>query len=596
MIRTLIALVPATARRALLGYLALTVGSVLLRAISTVLLVPLIAALAGGDSQLALWVLATLTGSTVLGWVVDAAASRIGFGLGFDVLDTAQHGIADRLTRIRMAWFTAANVADARAAVAATGPDLVGLIVNLVTPIIGAVLLPPTIALALLGVSPPLALAALAGVIPVLGALWLAGRTTRRADAAAESANTALTERLVEFGRTQQVLRASRRATPARSQVAQALAGQHAATMRLVLMQIPGQLMFAVASQLALLLLAGTTAVLVLRGELSAGAAVGLIVVIVRYLEPMTTLAGLAPALETTRLALARIRTVLDAPLAPSGPDESHPAQPPRIEFRDVEVRYGDGPPVVAGLELTLEAGSTTAIVGPSGSGKTTLLSLIAGLLQPSRGRVLLDGVDVAGLTPEAHRATASVVFQHPYLFEGTLRENVLVGDPAASAEQVAVATGLARVDEITARLPEGDASAVGEAGGKLSGGERQRVSIARALLKRAPVLLVDEATSALDPENERAVVDALTRDPLPRTRVIVAHRLSSIRTADRVLFLENGAIAEDGTIDDLLAAGGRFAAFWEHQRHGASWRLGAEQVRASGIPRSDETQSSSAP
>ncbi|MFT3970548.1 MAG: ABC transporter ATP-binding protein [Micropruina sp.] len=578
MIRTLIVLVPAKARRALLGYLALTVGSVLLRAISTVLLVPLIAALTSGNSQFALWVLATLTGTTVLGWVVDASASRLGFGLGFEVLDTAQQGIADRLTRIRMAWFTAANVADARAAVAATGPDLVGLIVNLVTPIIGAVLLPAAIALALLWVSPPLALAALAGVIPVLGALWLAGRITHRADAAAESANIALTERLVEFGRTQQVLRASRRATPARSQVAQALAGQHAATVRLVLMQIPGQLMFAVASQLALLLLAGTTAALVLRGELSAGAAVGLIVVIVRYLEPMTTLAGLAPALETTRLALARIRAVLDAPLAPSGPDESRLDGPPRIEFRDVEVRYNDGPPVVTGLELALEAGTTTAIVGPSGSGKTTLLSLIAGLLQPSRGRVLLDGVDVAGLTPEAHRAAVSVVFQHPYLFDGTLRENVLVGDPTASADELAVATGLARVDEITARLPDGDASTVGEAGGKLSGGERQRVSIARALLKKAPVLLVDEATSALDPENERAVVDALTRDPLPRTRVIVAHRLSSIRTADRVLFLEDGAIVEDGSIDDLLAAGGRFAAFWEHQRHGARWRLGAEQ------------------
>lgn len=189
---------------------------------------------------------------------------------------------------------------------------------------------------------------------------------------------------------------------------------------------------------------------------------------------------------------------------------------------------------------------------------------------------MLLDGRDVAGLTAEAHRDAVSVVFQHPYLFEGTLRENVLVGDPGATPAQVAAAESLARVDEITARLPEGDAADVGEAGAKLSGGERQRVSIARALLKPAPVLLVDEATSALDPENERAVVDALTRDPLPRTRVIVAHRLSSIRTADRVLFLEDGAIAEDGTVEELLAAGGRFAAFWEHQRQGAGWRLGA--------------------
>ena len=576
MIRTLIALVPGHARRTLAGYVALTIVSVLLRAASAVLVVPLVAALVEGDSRTALWVLALLTGSTLVGWVVDSAASRRGFDLGFDVLDTAQHGISDRLTRIRMSWFTADSIADARASIAATGPDLVGLIVNLVTPIIGAVLLPPAIALALLWVSPPLALAALAGVPPVLGALWLAGRATRRADAAAEAANTALTERLVEFGRTQPVLRASRRAAPARSQVAEALAGQHAATMRLVLMQTPGQLLFALASQLALVLLAGTATVLVLRGELSTGAAVGLIVVIVRYLEPMTALATFAPALETTRLALARIRAVLDAPLAPSGPDDARFGAPPVIELRGIEVRHGDHPPVIDGLDLTLQPGTTTAIVGPSGSGKTTVLSLIAGLLQPTRGRVLLDGRDVAGLTAEAHRDAVSVVFQHPYLFEGTLRENVLVGDPGATPAQVAAAESLARVDEITARLPEGDAADVGEAGAKLSGGERQRVSIARALLKPAPVLLVDEATSALDPENERAVVDALTRDPLPRTRVIVAHRLSSIRTADRVLFLEDGAIAEDGTVEELLAAGGRFAAFWEHQRQGAGWRLGA--------------------
>lgn len=576
MIRTLIALVPGHARRTLAGYVALTIVSVLLRAASAVLVVPLVAALVEGDSRTALWVLALLTGSTLVGWVVDSAASRRGFDLGFDVLDTAQHGISDRLTRIRMSWFTADRVADARASIAATGPDLVGLIVNLVTPIVGAVLLPPAIALALLWVSPPLALAALAGVPPVLGALWLAGRATRRADAAAEAANTALTERLVEFGRTQPVLRASRRAAPARSQVAEALAGQHAATMRLVLMQAPGQLLFALASQLALVLLAGTATVLVLRGELSTGAAVGLIVVIVRYLEPMTALATFAPALETTRLALARIRAVLDAPLAPSGPDDARFGAPPVIELRGIGVRHGDHPPVIDGLDLTLQPGTTTAIVGPSGSGKTTVLSLIAGLLQPTRGRVLLDGRDVAGLTAEAHRDAVSVVFQHPYLFEGTLRENVLVGDPGATPAQVAAAESLARVDEITARLPEGDAADVGEAGAKLSGGERQRVSIARALLKPAPVLLVDEATSALDPENERAVVDALTRDPLPRTRVIVAHRLSSIRTADRVLFLEDGAIAEDGTVEELLAAGGRFAAFWEHQRQGAGWRLGA--------------------
>ena len=146
-----------------------------------------------------------------------------------------------------------------------------------------------------------------------------------------------------------------------------------------------------------------------------------------------------------------------------------------------------------------------------------------------------------------------------PYLFHGTIRDNVFAGDPAAGDDRLAGPSALARVDELIGRLPDGADTVVGEAGSALSGGERQRVSIARALLKAAPMLLVDEATSALDTENEVAVVDALTADPQSRTRVIVAHRLASIRHADRVLFVDNGRVVEDGSVDELLAAGGRF-------------------------------------
>ncbi|WP_420113376.1 ABC transporter ATP-binding protein [Pseudactinotalea sp.] len=577
MIRTLLSLVPVSERGRVRTYVVLTLVSVLLRAAAAVLLVPLIAALVSPAPADAWRWLGALTAVTVAGWLVDAAAARRAFDIGFEVLESTQHKVADRLTRIRMAWFGAENTADARYAIATTGPDLIGLIVNLVTPFVSAVLLPAAIALGLMWVSPLLAVAALAAVPLMLGAVWFAGRATRHADAAAAAANTELTERLVEFGRTQEVLRASRRATPARSQVAQALAGQHAATLRLVLLQAPGQLVFSLASQIALIALAGTTAWLTIRGDLDLGAAIGLVVVVVRFLEPMTTIAQLAPALESTRLALVKIRAVLDAPEAPAGRDAEPVGSAPRIELRGIEVRHGDAPPVISGLDLVLEPGSTTAVVGPSGSGKTTLLTMIAGLLQPTGGQVLLDGRDASALTVGTHRDAVSMVFQHPFLFEGTIRENVLVGAPSAGHDAVAAATELARVDEITQRLPEGRDSAVGEAGGRLSGGARQRVSIARALLKPAPILLVDEATSALDPENERAVVDALTRDPLPRTRVIVAHRLTSIEAADRVLFFEDGRIVEDGTPAELRAAGGRFAAFTEHQQRGARWRLRAE-------------------
>jgi ATP-binding cassette subfamily B protein IrtB len=579
MIRTWISLVPADRRAKVTVYAVLAFVSVVMRAVGAVLLVPLVGALFSDTPQRALAWLGWLTVATVSGWIVDAVIARIGFDLGFAVLDHSQHDVADRLPGVRLDWFTADNTAMSRQAIAATGPELVGLVVNLLTPLTTAVLLPAVIALALLPISWQLGVAALAGVPLLLGALWTSLRLTRRADAAAGVANTALTERIIEFARTQQALRAARRVEPARSVVGSALAAQHTATMRLLGMQIPGQLLFSVASQLALIALAGTTTALTMDGTLSVAEAVALIVVIARYLEPFTTVSELAPALESTRATLDRIQGVLTAPAVVAGADGLHDAPvASRIEFDDVAFGYdGASTPVLDGVSFALQPGTTTAIVGPSGSGKSTILALIAGLHQPTRGRVVIDGADAATLSAEARRAVSSVVFQHPYLFHGTIRDNVFAGNRTAGDDQFGRAVALARVDELIGRLPDGADTIVGEAGSALSGGERQRVSIARALLKAAPVLLVDEATSALDTENEVAVVDALTADPQARTRVIVAHRLASIRHADRVLFVDNGRVVEDGSIDELLTAGGRFSEFWRQQHEAADWHIVAE-------------------
>lgn len=578
MIRTLIRLIPPDRRGRMFAYAVLTCVSVAVRAAGTVLLVPLVSALFSETPGRAVAWLGWLTVATIAGWLVDFACARIGFDLGFAVLDHTQHDVADRLPGVRLGWFSAANTADARQAIAATGPELVSLVVNLLTPVIGAILLPPAIAVALLGVSWQLGLAALGGVPLLLGALWASNRLSGRADAAAGAANTALTERIIEFARTQQALRAARRVEPERSTVGEALAAQHGAAMRLLLMQIPGQLLFSLASQGALILLAGTTTALTVTGTLSVPEAVALIVVAARYLEPFTVISELGPALESTRASLERIRAVLTAPEVTVGSGRiPQGAGAPRIEFDDVTFGYDpDGPPVLDRVSFTLEAGTTTAIVGPSGSGKSTILSLIAGLHEPTAGRVLLDGTDAAGLDASSRRAVSSVVFQHPYLLDGTIRDNILVGDPDADQEALGRATGLARVDELVARLPDGADTAVGEAGAALSGGERQRVSIARALLKPAPVLLVDEATSALDTENEAAIVAALSAELRPRTRVIVAHRLASIAQADRVLFIDGGRVVEDGTIDELRSAGGRFDEFWRQQNDAAGWQIHA--------------------
>ena len=578
MIHTLIRLVPSRQHPLIGRYLGLAVVSILSRAVGTVLLVPLLAGLFGPSPQDAVPWMGALTAITVATWWVDTIVARIAFDLGFAALDNTQHEVAEQLTRVRFDWLTADTTATARQAIATSGVELISLIVNLLTPLINALVLPVGIAAALFFVSWQLGMAAALSIPVLLMTLWAVSRLTRRADEVAAQSNSALTERIIEFARTQEALRSSRRVEPMRSHVGAALAGQHGASIRLLLFQVPGEVLFSIAANIALVALAGTTTLLAIDGTLSIPESIALIVVMARHLESFTVIGDLAPTLETLKGTLDKIRTVLDAPTATGGTiDRVESTRAPRISFDNVSFRYGhDGEQVFDGVSFTIEAGSTTAIVGPSGSGKTTILGLMAGLLQPTHGRVMVDGVDTADLDEHARRELVSMVFQSPYLFAGSIRDNVLAGAPGADDAAVERVCTLARVDEIIHRLPDGFDTSVAEGGAAMSGGERQRVGIARALLKPAPILLVDEATSALDTENETAVVAALTDDPRPRTRVIVAHRLASIRAADRVLFWEDGAIAEDGGVEELLAAGGRFSRFWRHQHDRAAWRLGA--------------------
>ncbi|APE19414.1 ABC transporter ATP-binding protein [Mycolicibacterium pallens] len=581
MIRNLIHLIPAQNRGQLTTYVVLTTLSVMLRATGALLLVPLLAALFGPHPSDAWPWVAALTAVTIGGWVIDMVVARIGFGIGFALAHTTAHTMTGRLTDVPLRWFTADNIAVARQAIAASAPELVGFVANLLSPFIGALLLPAAIAIGLFFVSWQIGVAAAIALPFLLGALTASQRLVRAADAADASAHSALTERLVEFARTQQALRAGRRVTAARSQTGEAIATARGATLRLLLFQIPGQLLFSVASQIALILLAGTITTLTLRGELGAPEAVALAIVMIRFLEPFTVLADLSSAVESSRGLLNRLTTVTTAPLSEQSRHAALPSaesSAPRIEFRSVGFGY-QGSMVLNDLSFTLEPGTTTAIVGPSGSGKSTILLLIAGLHAPERGQIVIDGIDAADIDPDAHRALVSVVFQHPYLFDGTIADNVRAGHPGADDEAIHRAMSLARVDDVIDRLPDGAGSTVGEAGAKLSGGERQRVSIARALAKPAGVLLIDEATSALDTENEASITQAINDDPQPRTRVIIAHRLDAIRHADQVLFVDDGAVVEQGSIDELISRGGRFAEFWRQQEDSAGWRIAANRT-----------------
>ena len=223
-----------------------------------------------------------------------------------------------------------------------------------------------------------------------------------------------------------------------------------------------------------------------------------------------------------------------------------------RIEFRGVKFAYGENDPVLKGIDFVAEGGKTTALVGPSGAGKSTVITLIPRFYDPLEGAILIDGQNIADVTKASLRKHLAYVSQQPYLFEGTIRDNIRYGRPEATDAEIEEAARLAHAHDFIITQPLGYDTPVGENGVTLSGGQRQRLSIARALVRNAPILLLDEATSALDTESEAAVQKALDEAMTGRTVVVIAHRLSTIRRADKIIVMQAGTIAEEGSHDDL--------------------------------------------
>ena len=242
------------------------------------------------------------------------------------------------------------------------------------------------------------------------------------------------------------------------------------------------------------------------------------------------------------------------------------------VRYEDVHFEFPDGTPALRGVSFEARVGSVCALVGPAGAGKTTLASLLPRFLAPTRGRVRLDGVDVTELELASLRRQIAFVFQETALFDGTVAENIRLGRPEASDADVRRAARLAGADEFVERLPLGYDTPLGRAGGKLSVGQKQRLAIARALLREAPILILDEPTSALDPDTERRLVETLRESCRDRLVLVIAHRLSTVRAADQILFLQDGRVLERGSHAELLARpGGAYRRFVELQTRGAA-------------------------
>ncbi|MGZ8496139.1 MAG: ABC transporter ATP-binding protein, partial [Candidatus Binatia bacterium] len=243
------------------------------------------------------------------------------------------------------------------------------------------------------------------------------------------------------------------------------------------------------------------------------------------------------------------------------------PAKPfaGKIDLQHVSFAYGETP-VLKNIDLTVEAGQMVALVGMSGVGKSTLVDLIPRFYDVNSGRILLDGVDVRELTVQSLRGQIGIVTQHTFLFNDSIRNNIAYGDPERDMTAIVAAATAAHAHEFIAAMPNGYDSEIGEMGLQLSGGQRQRIAIARALLKDAPILILDEATSSLDADSERSVQEALETLMSTRTTIVIAHRLSTIRKADRIVVMVDGAIAEQGTHDELMARDSEYSRLYSLQ------------------------------
>ena len=493
-------------------------------------------------------------------------------------------GLAERLRVLPLSFFGRRDLADLTETIMTDATTMEHVYSHVLPYLYGSYISTAIIAVGLLVFNWQLAIAALWSVPVAFALLFASRKLSAPLMRKARKAGLAMTENTQEMLECVREIHATNQEASFLGRADQLIARNEKDMMRSEIgAGIPVQLTQAIMRLgIATTILFGSY--MLVSGSVSFMVFFGFLLMISRIYAPFDqTCLMLAELFMATEVAAPRMRALYDEAAA-TGSAEFKP-HGNDVVFKDVTFSYDDDSnPVLNNVTLTAKEGEVTALVGPSGSGKSTLARLAARFWDTNSGQVLVGGVDVATVDPETLLRDYAVVFQDVLLFDNTVMENIRLGRRDATDQEVLAAASAANCDEFVCKLPNGYQTMIGENGSKLSGGERQRISIARALLKGAPIVLLDEATASLDVENESQVQEALSRLLAGKTVIVIAHRMRTVMNADKIVVLDEGRVVEQGTPQELLDVGGLFSRMVQLQTESAGWTLRGPQLQTAEV------------